>query len=46
MSQEEFLLSQEETSCLTKNYLKNDIEMNEHNAEEEMEITLKCLQNL
>jgi hypothetical protein len=33
------LLSQEKTSCHMKKHLKIDIQMDEHNAEEEMEIT-------
>ena len=33
------LLSQEETSCHMKKHLMIDIQMDEYNAEEEMEIT-------
>jgi hypothetical protein len=32
------LISQEETSCNTKKHLKIDIQMDEHNAEEKIEI--------
>jgi hypothetical protein len=41
------LLSQEETFCHMKKHLKIDIQMDEHNAEEEMEIAEKValLQN-